>query len=110
MAYSEELSLWFVLLFFRRCEMMVNLKTLCNVTKVFWATNPVQEMFNILKMTGRQTVLSVCISCPCISVCPIILHLVYERERETMCVHVLVLVYVIVCECDVCVMAQMDRL
>lgn len=65
--------------------MMVNLKTLCNVTKVFWATNPVQEIFNILKMTGRQTVLSVCISCPCISVYSIILHLVYERVRETEC-------------------------
>lgn len=45
---------------------------------------------------------TVCKSSRRISVCPIILHLVYEREEQS--VRVLVLVYVIVCECDGCVM------
>lgn len=53
---------------------------------------------------------TVCKSSRRISVCLIILHLVYEREREKLSVHVLVLVYVVVCECDGCVMPQMDRL
>lgn len=51
-ACSEELS--FSALFclgggFGWCEMMVDLKTLCNVTKVFWATKPSAGNFQYFK-------------------------------------------------------------
>jgi len=68
--------------------MMVNSKTLCNVTKVFWATNPVQDICIFLKDDWERDYAQSCYCvCVCekfrrVSICLIILHLVYKRERN----------------------------